>query len=1031
MSSVKEAKHPITGAPIRIMRTGAQLWKDGKTLYWIRSNQTQPKQPHAHTESICTSIRERSQTTFISLSNAEEPGLFEFLNSTETNKYQILLLTKEILTSEQCPKDLKNVLCLDEIHQLFPHISEEFDGTAQHAVYLLAQVIRFSRIAGATVMEQYSTSPNITYLPEDYTSPQLWLITQYYESPVTKRAKEIQYCLQKNIENPFINKIVLLNESNVAAKTATAKLEQVNIGRRLHYSDVYRYIYEKVPANTIVLFANSDIYFDNTLRPLWSIDLQGKFLALLRYDVNMEDNPTPRIFGPRPDSQDSWVVLSDCIQSAVANDPNILAAFDFPFGKNGCDNAISYEMLRQKFLVTNPAQTIITYHVHESAVRTYKQNDVIEKPVFLYLEPTMIQEFEPVSQFSKYKTAQIQHAAVPFGPKFITEKQENIFREMTRDKATMESMAADQEPIFTFNNSFQMTSGLVYSYNKLIIENNDKVKELWGASRLSILQASLKMERSIAVHLTDEVATDPARYLLFYLSRVLSIRKKVGPGCAFWGPSPLQEGDENTILDWIRIFRWSEPQLPILQRSRVQQIYSQEIHSIPYRNEIRKEDISALREYFAYPSMRYGSSIKRILLVGSEAGSDYIYDALVERQYDVVRWDPEGAEYKTTCEAFNNADVIITFLTAATATTANPYTLLGHMWMTPEGAKVIEFQNDSEPNSVLAKLSATCDHTHYIVPLTKSIASARRATVLDSIKTILTPQLLLKIPVNQVGFHAHAGDSFRELAALWGQMGLIKIQKTESQPFCSIVQENGSEIILYDRPTYRWLDAAATGASKMLVGNPAPRDSATQAPWIFWARHPAEMEAAVAAGLSSTPYKGRKHQCVFIGNIENQVQAARRSATWSNACDLWKLNAEPQLTQHEYFATLASSKYSLCLAGFGNKCHREVESMAMGTVLIVTPDVDTSSYKNPLELGVHYLRVETPEEAVAAMAEVTESEWVEMSAACKTWYKENASCTGSFKTTMECCESLGQTVRKPSYMPTFKFETLNPQSVRA
>jgi hypothetical protein len=39
--------------------------------------------------------------------------------------------------------------------------------------------------------------------------------------------------------------------------------------------------------------------------------------------------------------------------------------------------------------------------------------------------------------------------------------------------------------------------------------------------------------------------------------------------------------------------------------------------------------------------------------------------------------------------------------------------------------------------------------------------------------------------------------------------------------------------------------------------------------------------------------------------------------------------------------------------------------MAMGCVPLVAPDVDMESYANPPVNGVHYLRVETPEEAAA------------------------------------------------------------------
>ncbi len=79
--------------------------------------------------------------------------------------------------------------------------------------------------------------------------------------------------------------------------------------------------------------------------------------------------------------------------------------------------------------------------------------------------------------------------------------------------------------------------------------------------------------------------------------------------------------------------------------------------------------------------------------------------------------------------------------------------------------------------------------------------------------------------------------------------------------------------------------------------------------------------------------------------------------------------------------------------------------MAMGCVPLVAPDVDMNNYANPPVCGTHYLRVETPEEALAIAKAMPKERWEEMSAACQTWWKTNASCEGSFLLTKQLVDS--------------------------
>ena len=164
------------------------------------------------------------------------------------------------------------------------------------------------------------------------------------------------------------------------------------------------------------------------------------------------------------------------------------------------------------------------------------------------------------------------------------------------------------------------------------------------------------------------------------------------------------------------------------------------------------------------------------------------------------------------------------------------------------------------------------------------------------------------------------------------------------------------------------------------------------------------VEAAVSQGLSDTTYKKRVHNLVFYGKIENKVQEKRRlTLDWSAACDDYICvngeGAKYPFTAEQYLENLAASKFGLCLAGFGKKCHREVECMAMGCVPVVSADVDMENYAEPPREGIHYLRVQTPQEAKEKVAAISEVQWQIMSSAAKQWWKTNASAEGSWRLT--------------------------------
>jgi hypothetical protein len=332
----------------------------------------------------------------------------------------------------------------------------------------------------------------------------------------------------------------------------------------------------------------------------------------------------------------------------------------------------------------------------------------------------------------------------------------------------------------------------------------------------------------------------------------------------------------------------------------------------------------------------------------------------------------------------------------------------GWLWILPRGAKVIEVQNEMTPCGELLQLCGAADLEHrlFIVP---------KGTVSDATKQALLsfccaetakpksslPTLIL--PSEKQGFFGHAGDSFREMARIWADRGYVQI--IEDPLACQVWLNGIGDTLLYDRPTYEWVDAAPPEERRWrvaLFGNPEPRGPNAKA-WSFWARRPALVEKLVSEEIHRTTHPLRTQTLVFYGRIENQTQKKRRTGLeWAAACSEFSMPMGSDtypFTQEEYLRKLANARFGLCLPGYGWKCHREVECMAMGCVPIVTPEVDMKSYAEPPLEGVHYFVAKTPEEARKLATETDSVRWAEMSEACLAWSKKNTSPEGFWKLT--------------------------------
>lgn len=219
---------------------------------------------------------------------------------------------------------------------------------------------------------------------------EIHIFTQFFIHKDIERNDEIQKCLLHNVNNSLITKIHLLNEriyTDAELGIVSSKIIQTNINSlhlpstrtsyRLRFKDVFEYIRENAIIGYHVL-VNADIFFDETLLNLQrsEIHLKKAMFAQLRYEYNgSTDLNQSVIFGPRFDSQDTWIFHSNFSIPYHAE-----KIFNFEFGKPGCDNKFLYLMKILNYQIINDPKCIKTYHFHRSQTRNYTNRDVIPMP---------------------------------------------------------------------------------------------------------------------------------------------------------------------------------------------------------------------------------------------------------------------------------------------------------------------------------------------------------------------------------------------------------------------------------------------------------------------------------------------------------------------------------------------------------------------------------------------------------------------------------------------------------------------------
>ena len=199
------------------------------------------------------------------------------------------------------------------------------------------------------------------------------VIYQFFIPNNRERYMEIKECLMHNVNNKFVDNVILFNEREYSSSELgledLSKITQIDIGTRLTFAETFRQIEErKIEGYNVIL--NADIFVDESINKLRfsQMDTDKILLAQLRHNYNSRTPfSSAKLFGPRFDSQDAWILHSNFNIDEAGR-----KLFNFGFGTPGCDNKLVYLFKILGYSIINDPLTIKIYHLHKDMSRNYQ-----------------------------------------------------------------------------------------------------------------------------------------------------------------------------------------------------------------------------------------------------------------------------------------------------------------------------------------------------------------------------------------------------------------------------------------------------------------------------------------------------------------------------------------------------------------------------------------------------------------------------------------------------------------------------------
>jgi len=1030
------AHHPSTGKPIHILRTETHISYDTKTIVWLRPT-------HIPSHRWKRWIPVISEIDAVVVCGAEFVGAviiphdadiaawYPVVSNIYTVNSQCLFLATDATTTalSKLGFSTDRTLTWEELNDGYPYLGGPCtpESSIETIIISLAHILRIQKIVWTAqdtldveatrqfnVWKRMCSGSVVHGTSDDTCIPRLWLLQQYFQHPSTRRQKELTHCLHQNIACDYIDTIVLINEKDYPELPTSPKLRILRTEHRLTYKEVFLTIKAVVGAGDFVMFANADIYCDETLRALWSIPLMSRSLclALLRWEEGQSS------LSARSDNQDSWVVARDCVISLDAD------LFDFPFGKAGCDSAFALLMMQQRFLVANPARTIHTYHVHSSNIRNYDPKDLLYRPRYLYVEPTQIYQYTLQKDMKRYEVPQDETMNLSFQrPVHCVNEAAGsaLCAQLSLQLGTCNIYTPPNVriPLYRLTDgAFATCDGLLFNHQTVFVGSWPLWIQKWERTHHSSLVNAVHVPHLVVLPFGHDATLE--NWVLYYLPQVLRVRE-LAKSRGLFVPEflvPQVAGISSLLSD----FHWKNTEsITVNPMSSDIQYWSEDIWCIPPTTDnhrVTVEDVLQLRSLLpAYPLNSNTVPVAVLCVADSDETVCNRQWADNVAQYILSDWKIRIVSSTDTPAIRRKAFMEASWILGSGVA-------LDWLWMAKPGTTVMEFVDASctDIDKTHVHLAGASDVRYCLSVIQPDLLENQRQTAMLEVgqtirkfgfkATLATLREVkgkripsISVPMGGVGFGAHGDGLFREMVELWAERKYITTENTAISPY--YWWGSVGEVLLYDRPTLRWWNNDVTYQMAMFsCAAPGPVDRQSQ--WGFWSRSPRCLEVMAERYMNLRSYSDRSIQSIFLGRIGNGIQKAARTkeiaVNWGSCIERFSLNydttgAPLPLSQMEYLGTLCNTRFGLCLKGTGTHSSREIDYLACGCVPIVTPDVSMHGLLAPLKEGVHYLRVKTPEDVVRIVRETSADQWAKLSANGRSWWATYASAEGMFRLT--------------------------------
>jgi len=712
--------------------------KDLRTLVWL--NDAIPDAKINVYDGIVTSVADYlkwyTKTTIIGLVLTEmSADDFEMIRKHKINCF----VSKSVFESRDRGEWLGlgiSIGVLEELADQFPVIQTGWTGCIPDAIAIVSLLLHYSILyvpEGTALSElrakQFSDL-GIKFSTTYQSPPEIWLITQYFMHKITKRAREFRQCLKNNIQCKYLDRVVLLNETDLKydwnGTRGSEKVYQEILKTRLTYKDLLKYVYDTVPSNTIVVFANADIYCNDTLKQIYTTNMENKLFALLRWDE--QESPTDlKLFGPRPDSQDAWICRSDDIKKRTWN----WDSFTYKLGTAGCDNRFTSDMFQMKFLIANPYQSIQTVHLHKTAIRDYNPTDIVPARMYMYIHPCALVEL------SQEQAAPL--AGISLSPRTTlgairgssAKKVETYCIMLARENrfkwspGTLNPLSLSPIAITKWTEgAFVTNAGIVYDYNRIYLgkTGDEFVQKIGRDLNISFVQGCDRVDSMLAIPCGPvNWMMNPDLYCLRYLSYALQIYERLE---ADQRPSLFVVPQFVSTLQAFELRKGLIGSVPAVAWTPSTVVYSKEIVGfLPEVAEITVNEIRALRK--AWPEWKREIGSKCVVLVDEILTPDF-----VERVVKGLL--PQGWTVEQVLRTSYGLDAYRQMAGAGLCILYNLPKQEDHwakLWALPLGCPVLEFQNELKVEGGCQQLVAAAELNSWLFPLCKGSISETRDLV--------------------------------------------------------------------------------------------------------------------------------------------------------------------------------------------------------------------------------------------------------------------------------------------------------------